>query len=422
MPHRVQHLTVLQNWDCHSCGTCCKEYSVVVTDEERRRIEAQQWEKEPGFQGIPLFKTGGGLWRRRHELNRRADGSCVFLSDLGRCRIHEKFGPEGKPVRCRLFPFVLVPAGDHWRVGLRYACPSAAASKGRPLPQHDRELVTLAALLAAPERSKAPSDPDVPPPEMQSGQRVDWADLLRFNQALLTILRAPEDRIERRLRKCLALDRLCRQSKFDKISGQRLEEFLSLVVSGLDAETATDPETVERPQWFGRLLFRQTLALFARKDQGPDRGLADQGRLALLRAGWRFARGRGRVPRLHGRMPNATFEQVESLHRPVSREMEEVLERYYWTKVESLQSCGVTNEGARFWDGFEVLAATFPVICWLMRLFADQSPSEAAQRAVSMVDDHFGFNKVLTTRRQRLGFRILARTGELENLIAWYGR
>src|SRR6266852_5052 len=73
MPLPVRHLTVLQNWDCHVCGTCCKEYPVAVTDEERRRIEEQHWDKESGFQGIPLFKTVSGLLVHRQELNRRAD-------------------------------------------------------------------------------------------------------------------------------------------------------------------------------------------------------------------------------------------------------------------------------------------------------------------------------------------------------------
>jgi lysine-N-methylase len=423
MPLPVRHLTVLQNWDCHACENCCREYPVAVTDDERCRIEAQHWEKEAGFQGVPLFQTRGGMWHHHYELNRREDGRCVFLSEQGRCRIHEKFGAEGKPLPCRLFPFLLVPAGDHWRVGLRFACPSAAASKGRPLTEHGSELETLAALLAAREgMPNKPSGADLPPPEMQPGQRVAWPDLMRFTQVLLTILRGPQDRMERRLRRCLALDRLCRQARFDQISGQRLEEFLGLIVSGPDVETPADPATLAKPSWIGRLLFRQTLALFARKDQGPDRGLAVQGRLALLRAGWRFARGRGRVPRVHGRMPDATFEQVEALRRPASRESEEVLERYYLTKVGSLQFCGVMNYGVSYWGGFEMLASAFPVICWLIRLFADLSPSEAAQRAVGMVDNHFGFNNVLGTRRQRLGFRIMARTGELEKLIAWYGR
>ena len=42
----VRHLPVLQNWDCHVCGTCCKEYLVTLSDEERRRIESE-WRVHP---------------------------------------------------------------------------------------------------------------------------------------------------------------------------------------------------------------------------------------------------------------------------------------------------------------------------------------------------------------------------------------
>jgi hypothetical protein len=38
------------------------------------------------------------------------------------------------------------------------------------------------------------------------------------------------------------------------------------------------------------------------------------------------------------------------------------------------------------------------------------------------VDDHFGFNRALASRRQWISFRILAGTRELERLIAWYSR
>ena len=51
----VRSLTVLQNWDCHSCGDCCRSYSVPVTADERRRIEAQGWEKQPDFQNVPRW-------------------------------------------------------------------------------------------------------------------------------------------------------------------------------------------------------------------------------------------------------------------------------------------------------------------------------------------------------------------------------
>jgi hypothetical protein len=75
-----------------------------------------------------------------------------------------------------------------------------------------------------------------------------------------------------------------------------------------------------------------------------------------------------------------------------------------------------------FWEGFEGLAVTLPVILWVSRAFAKLPPAEAVTRALSIVDDHFGFNRVLATLRQRLSFWILARRGELARLIAWYSR
>src|SRR5712691_4045759 len=127
----IRHLPVVQNWDCHGCTNCCRDYVVHVTDEERRRILAQGWETDPDIGDLPLFVRFGPWWRRRWRLSERGNGDCVFLSPQGRCRIHERFGGDAKPLACRLFPFVLVPTENHWRVGLRYACPSVAANNRR---------------------------------------------------------------------------------------------------------------------------------------------------------------------------------------------------------------------------------------------------------------------------------------------------
>src|SRR5258708_25918851 len=81
MPLPIRHLPVLQNWDCHVCGNCCKEYPVTITDEEKKRIEGQGWEKDLSFQHLSLFKKIGPFFRSRYQLNRRPDGSCVFLGD-----------------------------------------------------------------------------------------------------------------------------------------------------------------------------------------------------------------------------------------------------------------------------------------------------------------------------------------------------
>ena len=52
----------------------------------------------------------------------------------------------------------------------------------------------------------------------------------------------------------------------------------------------------------------------------------------------------------------------------------------------------------------------------------DQSREQAVTHALTVIDDHIGFNRVLASFRQRLSFHILARSGELARLIAWYSR
>src|SRR3954453_18582305 len=91
----VRTLPVLQNWDCHVTGTCCKEYRVTLSADEVERIEGQDWDEKDLGGKSPLKRTGPP-WSRQVQLNHHEDGSCVFLSPEGRCRIHERFGYEAK--------------------------------------------------------------------------------------------------------------------------------------------------------------------------------------------------------------------------------------------------------------------------------------------------------------------------------------
>ena len=145
MPLPVRSLTVIQNWDCQGCTACCRQYHVSVTAEERARIGAQGWEKLPEFRGVPLFVRAGGWFSASYRLNHRADGACVFLGSDNRCRIHVEHGAAAKPLACRIYPYSLVPAGDHWKLGLRFACPSAAANEVRELSEHVAEAREFAA-------------------------------------------------------------------------------------------------------------------------------------------------------------------------------------------------------------------------------------------------------------------------------------
>jgi hypothetical protein len=125
---------------------------------------------------------------------------------------------------------------------------------------------------------------------------------------------------------------------------------------------------------------------------------------------------------MHQGIPQVTFEELEVPRGPLPAEAEEILERYYTVKIGAMQFCGAASFGVPFWEGFESLTLTLPIILWVARAFRDCPRHEAVMRALTIVDDHVGFNPVLSTRRQRLSFRILARRGELSRLIAWYSR
>ena len=134
----LRNLPVMQNWDCQSCGDCCR-IEAVITEEEKRRIEALDLTSDPEIAAKPWFtRVGRGSknWKLRH----RPDGCCVFLTTANRCRIQERHGADSKPFVCRLFPFVIIPAGNHWRVGVHFSCPSAAANQGRPLVDAAKDL------------------------------------------------------------------------------------------------------------------------------------------------------------------------------------------------------------------------------------------------------------------------------------------
>jgi lysine-N-methylase len=416
-PMPVRNLPMVQ-WDCHGCGDCCRTYAVRVTAAEKARIEAQDWSDVPELATVPRT-----VWEKRigdQRLNHQADGACIFLGPDNRCRMHGKYGAASKPAACRIYPFTFAPAGNHWRVGLRLACPSALGNQGQDVSGHGHDLREYGALL---EAEQTVAGRDAPP--LQAGAALPWSDVLRFVDALKAQLTATDKPIERKLREVLALAAVCRRSVFEKVTGPRLSEFLTIIRATAAEDVPADPRRVAAPGWTARMVFRQVAALYTRKDHGPDRGvLPDRGWAGRFAAGVRFAWGRGRVPGIHGAIPAAaTFADAERSGPALDAPAEELLARFYTLKVESLAFFGPSNFHLPFWDGLDTLVLTFPAIVWLTRLIAVQRPfSDALRIAVRTVDDNFGFNPLLGSRKQLWALSMLAARGDLPRLVAWYAR
>src|SRR5262249_23833027 len=154
-----------------------------------------------------------------------------------------------------------------------------------------------------------------------------------------------------------------------------------------------------------------------------DRGPAQNGMFRRFFSALRFAWGKGRLPRVHAAMPQATFADTDRPLPQLSDSAVSLFTRWARVKVESGQFCGPENFNLPIWDGLETLAAAFAAAMWMARaLAADGRPADdAVTLAVRVVDDNFGFNKLLGSSRQRFALRLLSSRGELPKLVAWYG-
>lgn len=415
----VRPLPVLSNWDCAGCSNCCRTYHVRVNETEKRNLLAMDWSDEPSIAGRSPVVYDSQLGSDR--VNHDADGACLFLGPDNRCRIHDRFGSAAKPLACRMFPFLLVPAGDHWRVGLRFACPTVVANRGRSIAEHADDLREYARLYEADIKREISNDP---PPVLQSGQTTTWPDLIRFATAASALLTG-EGSLEYRIRTLLSFVSLMRKSRFEKVAGGKLSEFLMIVSEAVKEDTPVDPGKIPQPGFVGRSLFRQAAAIYARKDVGQDHGdLVKRGVLGRIAAGWRFAVGRGTIPTLHAAIPpSATFEIAD---RPVSLSAtsQETIVRYLRTKIESLQFCGRPNFGATVWDGLEGLILTYPIMMWLARVIVSggKDSHESLSTSLRIVDDNYGFNPLLGSWKSRMILSLLRQKDELPRLVAAFGQ
>ena len=228
----------------------------------------------------------------------------------------------------------------------------------------EKDLVHLSHLL---EQHEGRSADSAPAPPLQAGEQLPWPDLCRVVQVLVEIVQDRSDRLERRLRKCLAMARICRKTRLDALKGGQLTKYLQAVRTAVETDVPREAAELPPPdRLLGGLLFRVLLAIFAR--QGSRR-LPGQEHLA---DGWAECSPAGASPGAGGAcLASTSFFRKSPSRRWSNRsgmtpEMDETLERYYVVKLNSLQFCGPSNFNLPFWSGIETLVLTLPMILWLL--------------------------------------------------------
>lgn len=416
-------LPVIQNWSCHNCGGCCRQHAIEITEEERQRIIGQQWSAADGIavsQSLFVWSSGPP-WKKRYRLAHQSDGACVFLNEQGLCRIHAKFGEAAKPLPCRVYPYALHPAGNKITVSLRFSCPSVVANKGKPVTAQKQDLKEIERLVVPVGAER------MPPPFVAPGQRLDWNDTLRIEQKLDDIMTADDAPVTIRLLRALAVVNLVGQSRFDKIQGARLGDFLDIITTAARTDTPTDVRQIPEPSLTGRMQFRLLVAQYVRKDTFAESQGGWRDRWRLFRAAIQFARGTGMVPQLQQQFAPVPFTDLEAEFGAWPEDVEEILTRYLRVKIQGLHFCGAAYYHVPLVEGFQSLALIFPAVLWIARWLAAGNGRhtlsiEDVSRALAIADHHHGYSPAFGQRGFRSRVRLLDRLNDISKLVAWYSR
>jgi lysine-N-methylase len=415
MPLPVKPLPVIERWDCHQCGVCCRGSVVPLSADDVARLKSQRWEERAEYKNTPVMVRESWLGHD-YRLAHKHDGSCVFLMPNGLCRIHSELGFEAKPLVCRMFPLQIVPRDNAAYVTIRRACPSAAADKGRPVA----EQLEFARSLAR-ERHLAEQPPH--PPPIKPGEHREWRvarRLLETCERLLTEHRYPP---VRRLVHGLILCRLLEKARTRSLSDERLSELFGVLEQSVAEEVGNLFSEREPPSGAAKVLFRQTAAEFVRLHPGLEAkpGWRERWRLAV--AAWKFVRGRGELPRLHPAFPAATFDQLDEPLGVLDPAVYQPLTRMIETSAVSWSYALANRGGWSIVESLRLLALTYPIGLWLLRWrSAGQSPKpEHMPEIITALDRGQGYAP-LAGSKQRRRVQVLARLDELERLVIWYAR
>lgn len=400
-----------QRYSCHSCGDCCRDFTVQLRKEDILRLENQGYAQKMGEPVTVEF-------RKEQYLRQREDGACIFLESDGRCRIHSDYGFDEKPVACRLFPFNLAPDAGGPHAGLNFACQSVRANKGAALSSHRNDLVR--ALRAIPEANvKAP-------PRLSRKLRAEQDEVNAIGQALDKWLAASVS-VRVRFDGFAWLAQSLGAAKFDKVRGVRVKELVDLLVSALPEELEHLPVEEANPRQL-RLL-RQ--ASFARIEDPRIHDGAPRGAIAVRLDQWRrsraFAAGRGEVPWLPRGWPGPVrFDAAENVKGPSDSSdheaIDDLVSRWMRATILGSRAWGAGYYAFSVAEGVQALALNLACVGWLARVHAagrgcSEVDLEAVGEAIGRIDRAAGRARWLGSSAEKLRMRYFSTDDGLRRIV-----
>ena len=409
MTLKLRTLPIIEQWDCHHCTACCRETTIQLTADDLEKLAQQQWDQHPEFRGIRTVRRSLALGCAK-VLAHKPDGSCVFLTQAGRCRIHEVFGADAKPFMCRQFPLQVVKTDREAIATVVRSCPSAAADRGRPVAEH---LAFWTSLLG----DEAASDTASAAPPIVGRTRRSWDDFYRIAEQTEQILVDDRFPLVRRLVHCVRFCNLLEQCKLKRVKSEALVGLIEAMEQLACGDAGYLFQDRKPPAKRTARLFRRLGAHFIRcvPDGRPTRTMGDHWR--VMRLSGQLARGAGVLPEMHPRFPDIILDRLERPLGPLGGDVLQPLERFYEAHARS-KRYALGAPGGSLVDSARRLAFAFPMSLWMLRWLAgDRVPV-----ADDMVQIVVALERGIVLPALNRAARYLAESGELERLIAWYGR
>jgi lysine-N-methylase len=411
-----------QRYSCHGCGNCCRDFTVQLRGDDLRRLGEQGWEARLGEPVTVDFR--GTTYLRQRE-----DGSCMFLLDDGRCRIHAEHGFEAKPVACQLFPFHLVPASGGLMMGISFACQSVLESKGAELKSHATDLGRMAGELAE-LRGMTSGTGGGGPPMLTGRLRASEREASALTGHVDRWLRRADVRLPVRLDGLAWVAQSLASARIEKVREDRFSDLLDVLFGALPAELAHHP--VEAPSARQRRMLRQ--AVFARTEDPKISRVAQDGRwrtiLGQLSRSRRFKRGRGPMPRVGIDWPvdvrGEAVEAVARAHEPTeAAAIDDLVTRWLRATVLGGRCWGAGYYGWPAVSGLQAMLLNAASAGWLARLHAAGRGLEAvdliaARSAIGRIDRTAGRARWLGSRAEMLRLAYLGLSDGLRRLVAAY--
>lgn len=409
-----------QRFECRSCTRCCRELVVHLTEQDREKIDRQNWGE----------KIAGGAYMRLGDtvvLRHGADGACVFLGADGLCRIHADFGATEKPLACQMFPFTVERTGDAVHASIRLDCPTAAKSDGRPLSTFRAEVTRLAeAAVAQRVLSDRPGAGQI---ELSQGVKIGLRSIDRMMEKLDRWSSNDSMPLGRRLGGLCELTRTLSAAKLGRLGDAAAGELLDVLVGGIE-ELASESESkpLAPPTGKQSALLRQ--AVFSHTEQITFEQIASTWwptiklRMDQLRRARGMVGGRGSVPRLRGIQGAGTFETIEAVSGDHAA-MSSVVGRYLSSRIQGRSCFGGGYYGWSVVDGLSALLISVACIGWLARCSAaargvNRVECLDAENAVGLVDRAGGRVPELGARSGRLRVQYLSDDDGVARLIRRY--